>query len=335
MVFDAPVEHLEVVDRRSAGGGRPWSATPRRRLGPRFRSGQRPSARVSDAVAGDQVVGSERSARSARRAPPPGPHPDRATGHAPPDDGRRGRRARSRPTWSTSAATPRPTPPSPTSSPAVQRAEIEGGRDACAAMIGRVPATFAYPFGDYDASTVELVRAAGFEAACTTDVGTVRRRTDVLTLPRLQVEDWSADRLAWELRGAVTARGDEGPADVDVSVVVVTYNHEPYIEQALASVVAQRTSRSFEILISEDCSTDGTRRIVEAFAAGEPACSPAAVAAQPAVQRGRRPRDPSARAGATSACWTATTYGRRRASSRRRRHCWTRTRRSPPGSTTP
>ncbi len=82
----------------------------------------------------------------------------------------------------------------------VRRAEIEGGRDACAEIIGRTPTTFAYPFGDHDESTVELVRAAGFEAACTTKSAAVTRGCDVLTLPRLQVADWSSDRLARELR---------------------------------------------------------------------------------------------------------------------------------------
>ena len=47
-----------------------------------------------------------------------------------------------------------------------------------------------------------------------------------------------------------------------VSVVVMTYNHRGYIEQALDSVLAQRTAFPWELLISEDCSTDGTREIV-------------------------------------------------------------------------
>jgi glycosyltransferase involved in cell wall biosynthesis len=53
---------------------------------------------------------------------------------------------------------------------------------------------------------------------------------------------------------------------VDVTVLVVTYNHAPYVEQALRSVAAQETERSFEIIISEDCSTDETRALVTDFA---------------------------------------------------------------------
>jgi glycosyltransferase involved in cell wall biosynthesis len=48
-----------------------------------------------------------------------------------------------------------------------------------------------------------------------------------------------------------------------VSVMLVTYNHRDFIEQALGSVLAQRTTFPFEILISEDCSTDGTRDFVQ------------------------------------------------------------------------
>ncbi|MBA3801798.1 MAG: glycosyltransferase [Acidimicrobiia bacterium] len=61
-----------------------------------------------------------------------------------------------------------------------------------------------------------------------------------------------------------------GDASVELSVVVATYNHAPFIGQALDSVLAQQTGRSFEIIISEDDSTDGTRNIVEAFATREP-----------------------------------------------------------------
>lgn len=59
-------------------------------------------------------------------------------------------------------------------------------------------------------------------------------------------------------------------AAVELSVLVVTYNHAPFVEQALESVLAQRTDRPTEILLSEDASTDATRDIVTAFAAREP-----------------------------------------------------------------
>jgi glycosyltransferase involved in cell wall biosynthesis len=55
-----------------------------------------------------------------------------------------------------------------------------------------------------------------------------------------------------------------------VSVLVMTYNHEKFIEQALDSVWVQKTNFEYEILISEDCSTDSTREIVQAFQKAHP-----------------------------------------------------------------
>ena len=55
-----------------------------------------------------------------------------------------------------------------------------------------------------------------------------------------------------------------------VSVLVVTYNHASFVRQALDSALAQRLPKPFEILISEDRSTDGTREIVQEYAERHP-----------------------------------------------------------------
>lgn len=55
-----------------------------------------------------------------------------------------------------------------------------------------------------------------------------------------------------------------------VSVCMITYNHEKYIAQALESVLAQKTDFDFEIVIGEDCSSDGTRAIIEEYARRHP-----------------------------------------------------------------
>ncbi len=47
-----------------------------------------------------------------------------------------------------------------------------------------------------------------------------------------------------------------------VSVLMITYNHEQYIEQAVRSVMMQETDFDYELVIGEDCSTDRTREIV-------------------------------------------------------------------------
>jgi glycosyltransferase involved in cell wall biosynthesis len=47
-----------------------------------------------------------------------------------------------------------------------------------------------------------------------------------------------------------------------VSIMMITYNHAPFIAQAIEGVLQQKTSFFFELVIGEDCSTDGTREIV-------------------------------------------------------------------------
>ncbi len=52
------------------------------------------------------------------------------------------------------------------------------------------------------------------------------------------------------------------PTQPLVSVRMVTYNHEPYIANAIESILSQKTNFDFELVIGEDCSTDRTRSIV-------------------------------------------------------------------------
>jgi glycosyltransferase involved in cell wall biosynthesis len=46
-----------------------------------------------------------------------------------------------------------------------------------------------------------------------------------------------------------------------VSVAMITYNHRPYLEQAVQSILNQRVDFAIEVLIGEDHSTDGTREL--------------------------------------------------------------------------
>lgn len=54
-------------------------------------------------------------------------------------------------------------------------------------------------------------------------------------------------------------------ADIKVSVAMITYNHERFIAQAIESVLMQETDFGVELVIGEDCSTDGTRSIVRDY----------------------------------------------------------------------
>ena len=47
-----------------------------------------------------------------------------------------------------------------------------------------------------------------------------------------------------------------------VSVMMITYNHAPYIAQAIEGVLQQKVNFPIELVIGEDCSNDGTREIV-------------------------------------------------------------------------
>ncbi len=51
-----------------------------------------------------------------------------------------------------------------------------------------------------------------------------------------------------------------------VSVCVVTYQHKDFIRQCLDSILSQRVNFSYEIIIGEDGSTDGTREICQQYA---------------------------------------------------------------------
>lgn len=78
--------------------------------------------------------------------------------------------------------------------------------------------------------------------------------------------DYSAediDRYVWYITGIAEASDSSAP---DVSVYMMTYYHENYVRQAIESVLAQKTSYKFELVISDDCSQDGTADILREYA---------------------------------------------------------------------
>lgn len=48
-----------------------------------------------------------------------------------------------------------------------------------------------------------------------------------------------------------------------VSIIMITYNQEQYIEQAVESVMMQQTDFPFKVFVGEDCSTDRTAEILK------------------------------------------------------------------------
>ena len=73
----------------------------------------------------------------------------------------------------------------------------------------------------------------------------------------LQVEYGGADRHVHRITPAV-------------SVLVVTYQHAPFIAECLDGILAQQTDFPFEVIIGEDGSDDGTREICIAYADAHP-----------------------------------------------------------------
>ena len=50
-----------------------------------------------------------------------------------------------------------------------------------------------------------------------------------------------------------------------ISVLVCTYNQEKYLAQTLDSILMQKCDDAFEILIGDDCSTDGTGKLADDY----------------------------------------------------------------------
>lgn len=84
----------------------------------------------------------------------------------------------------------------------LKQSEIGRSRSACAALVGRMPACFAYPFGELDDEAATYVREAGYSVACTSEPDLVWQGADQLRLPRIMVGNWAGEhfrrQIAWK-----------------------------------------------------------------------------------------------------------------------------------------
>jgi len=84
-------------------------------------------------------------------------------------------------------------------STAEQHREIEGSRAGCEALLGHLPGSFAYPYGDFDAGVREVVAQCGFARACTTYPELAWEDGDPLLLPRVEARNVAGEAFEREL----------------------------------------------------------------------------------------------------------------------------------------
>jgi len=84
-----------------------------------------------------------------------------------------------------------------------QRDTISGSKRELEQSIGRTVSHFAYPFGrrdDFDDRSVDAVRSAEFDTACTAIPGMAHSSTDPYRLPRRMVMDWGRLRFRVQMQ---------------------------------------------------------------------------------------------------------------------------------------
>ena len=57
-----------------------------------------------------------------------------------------------------------------------------------------------------------------------------------------------------------------------LTVIILCYNHERFLTRALESVLGQKTSFEYRIIVTDDASTDSSREIIRRYAARYPKC---------------------------------------------------------------
>ncbi len=84
----------------------------------------------------------------------------------------------------------------PAHSSGFQRHEILNGKSQLERILGIPIYTFAYPYGEYDQASLDIVREAGFLCACTTVENMCTVGTSIYELPRVSIRNWDGQEFA-------------------------------------------------------------------------------------------------------------------------------------------
>ena len=80
--------------------------------------------------------------------------------------------------------------------------EMSESRAALERLLDRPVTSLAYPYGDYDEETKRAAEEAGFALAVTTERRAVPAHCDPREIPRLNIGDWTAERLLQTIEAA-------------------------------------------------------------------------------------------------------------------------------------
>ncbi len=83
-----------------------------------------------------------------------------------------------------------------TLSTTLQQQEIQQSKVDLETLLGRSINSFAYPYGNYNTQTVDLVRTTNFAYACSTNANKVGHKSDCYQLPRVEVQNCGGEAFA-------------------------------------------------------------------------------------------------------------------------------------------
>ena len=77
----------------------------------------------------------------------------------------------------------------------VQETEIVQNKNLLEQVINRKITTIAYPYGEYNDTTLNIVEKAGLRAGVTVEYNVVNRTSNAFTLGRFHVKNWNASQF--------------------------------------------------------------------------------------------------------------------------------------------